>query len=113
MSAKLLHGYRPTNENLSAAILLRLDWKELISATLREIFLPLIPRFKHAILVIATATTYGIAMEAGQHFLSHRSPFLVTDVLVNTLGASTVLVWFLARPYLELRPITEYVKSNS
>jgi VanZ family protein len=29
--------------------------------------------------------------EFGQAFLPHRSPFLVTDVLVNTLGASTVL----------------------
>ena len=65
-----------------------------------------LPRFKHAMIIIALAASYGITMELGQHFLPHRTPFLITDVLVNTLGASLVLLWFLARPYLELRPVT-------
>ena len=72
-----------------------------------------LPRFKHAALVIAIAASYGIAMEAGQAFLPHRSPFLISDTFVNTVGASTVLFWYLVRPYLELRPITDYLGSDS
>ena len=68
-----------------------------------------LPRRRHAILTIATATVYGVAMEAGQALLPHRSPFLVTDVLVNTLGASLVLVWFLLRPYLDLRAVSTFL----
>ena len=72
-----------------------------------------LPRFKHAILIIALAASYGITMELGQQFLPHRSPFLITDVLVNTLGTSLVLCWFLARPHLELRPIMDIIQSDS
>ena len=68
-----------------------------------------LPRFKHATIIITLAAGYGVTMELGQHFLPHRTPFLVTDVLVNTLGASLVICWFLVRPHLELRPVTEYV----
>lgn len=48
-------------------------------------------------------------MEAGQAFLPHRSPFLVTDVLVNAVGASLMLVWFLLRPYLDRRPVSAFL----
>ena len=72
-----------------------------------------LPRWKNAALVIAIAAGYGIAMEAGQHFLPHRSDFLISDAIVNTIGASGVLLWYLVRPYLELRPITEYFGSSS
>ena len=63
-----------------------------------------LPRRHHAALVIALATLFGIVMEIAQAFLPHRSPFLVTDVLVNAIGASSVLLWFLLRPYIELTP---------
>ena len=71
------------------------------------------PRFKHAIIIIAIAASYGIAMEAGQHFLPHRSPFLISDAVVNTVGASGVLCWYLVRPYFELRPVSDYFDSSS
>lgn len=58
------------------------------------------------LVTIATATAYGVAMEAGQAFLPHRSPFLLTDVIVNAVGASLVLVWVLLRPYLDLRAVS-------
>ena len=72
-----------------------------------------LPRFKHTILIIALAAAYGILMELGQQFLPHRSPFLVTDVLVNTLGASLVSLWFLIRPHLAIQPVTEHVGVGS
>ena len=72
-----------------------------------------LPRFKHAAIVIAVVAAYGITMELGQHFLPHRTPFLVTDVLVNTLGASFVLCWFLARPYLALQPTLRQTTEES
>ena len=71
-----------------------------------------LPRLKHAATVIALAASYGVLIELGQHFLPHRTPFLITDVLVNTLGASLVLLWFLIRPHLELQPVTEYVECS-
>ena len=72
-----------------------------------------LPRFKHAAIITAIAASYGITMELGQQFLPHRSPFLVTDVLVNTLGASLVLCWFLIRPHLAIQPVTVHVGGNS
>ena len=63
-----------------------------------------LPSGHHAAVIIALATLFGIAMEVGQAFLPHRSPFLVTDVIINAIGASSVLVWFLLRPYIELTP---------
>lgn len=57
-------------------------------------------RWKQAALVIA--------MKVGQHFLSHRTPFFPTDVAVNTLGASGVVIWYLVRPYLNLKPVGEF-----
>ena len=52
-------------------------------------------------------------MEAGQAFLPHRTDFLISDAIVNTIGASGVLCWYLVRPYVELRPITEYLNTNT
>ena len=72
-----------------------------------------LPRFRHAAIVIAIAAGYGIAMEAGQAFVPHRSDFLISDAIVNTIGASGVLLWYLVRPYLELRPVTDYFESSS
>lgn len=60
-----------------------------------------LPRWRHAIFVITLTILYGIAMETGQAFLPHRSAFLVTDVVVNAIGASGILVWFLVRPKFE------------
>ena len=56
------------------------------------------------------AASYGIAMEVGQHFLPHRTPFLLPDAAVNTLGASGVVVWYLVRPHLDCKPVTEFVE---
>ena len=64
-----------------------------------------LPRWRHAALVIAIAAIYGIAMEFGQVFVPERTQFMVTDVVVNTLGASLVLAWFLVRPSLRLTPV--------
>jgi len=50
-----------------------------------------LPRWRHAVLVIALASGFGILMETGQAFLPHRTPFLLTDVIVNTIGTSGVL----------------------
>lgn len=65
------------------------------------------PRWRNAILVIGIAALYGIGMEAGQHFLPYRTPFLITDAVANTLGASGVLIWYAVRPYLDLKSIPE------
>ena len=65
-------------------------------------------RWKQAVLVIPITASYGIAMEAGQQFLPHRTPFLLTDAAVNTLDASGGVVWYLVRPSLELKPVTEF-----
>lgn len=73
-------------------------------------------RWRHAAVVIALATLFGVVMEFGQAFLPHRSAFLITDVLVNAVGASGVLVWFLLRPRIELQPITKFfsaIKNSS
>ena len=72
-----------------------------------------LPRWKSAVLVIAIAASYGIAMEAGQAFVPHRTDFLISDAIVNTIGASGVLLWYLVRPYLELWPVTDYFESSS
>ena len=68
-----------------------------------------LPRWKHAALVIALAAMYGVAMEFGQAFVPHRTDFLITDVLMNTAGASCVLGWYAIRPSLDLKPITVLV----
>lgn len=65
------------------------------------------PRWRNAILVIGIAALYGICMEFGQALVPHRTEFLVTDAVANTLGASGVLIWYAARPYLDLKPIPE------
>lgn len=67
-------------------------------------------RWNNAALVILIAATFGICMEIGQHFLPHRSPFLLIDVAVNTLGASGVVVWYLIRPSLECKPVGEFFR---
>ena len=72
-----------------------------------------LPRFRHAALVIAIAASYGIAMEAGQAFVPHRTDFLISDAVVNTIGASGVLLWYLVRPHLKLRHVTDYLGSSS
>lgn len=66
-------------------------------------------RWRKAALVIAIAASYGICMEIGQHFLPHRTPFLLTDAAVNTLGASGVVIWYLVRPYFEPKPVSQFV----
>lgn len=67
-----------------------------------------VSRWSHAFVVIAIATLYGIGIEFGQSFVPHRSDFLVTDVIVNFVGASGVLIWFVVRPVLELKPLSEF-----
>ena len=63
------------------------------------------PRWRNALLVIAIAALYGVCMELGQALVPHRTEFLITDVAANTLGASGVVVWYLIRPYLDLKPL--------
>ena len=48
-------------------------------------------------------------MGADQQFLTYRTPFLLTDAAVDALGAS-VVVWYLVPPYLELKPVSEFVE---
>ncbi len=72
-----------------------------------------LPRWRHAVLVIALACGYGILMETGQAFLPHRTPFLLTDVVVNTIGASGVIVWFAVRPSLDCRPLRSILSSST
>jgi len=72
-----------------------------------------LPRWQHAVLVIALASGYGILMETGQAFLPHRTPFLFTDVIVNTVGASGVLAWFALRPHLDCRPLSSIFTTNT
>ncbi|QZA89041.1 VanZ family protein [Salinarchaeum sp. IM2453] len=68
-----------------------------------------LPRWRHALIVIGLAAGYGALIEAGQAFVPHRSSFLVSDVVVNTIGASGVMLWYLARPYLSLRPVSAFL----
>lgn len=69
-------------------------------------------RWKHAVFVIAVAAVYGLAMEFGQAFVPHRTDFLITDVVMNTIGASCVVVWYLIRPYLDCKPITTILSES-
>ncbi len=71
-----------------------------------------LPRTHHAAVVVTTATAYGVLMEAGQALFAHRTPFLLTDVLVNAVGASLVLVWFLLRPHVECRPVSTFFERS-
>lgn len=64
-------------------------------------------RWKNAAVVIALAAGYGVCMEFGQVFVPYRSHFLVTDVVVNTIGASLVLLWYLVRPRLTFLTVSE------
>lgn len=63
-------------------------------------------RWQHAGLIIAVAALYGAAIEVGQYFDPERH-FDLADILVNTIGASTVLGWYAIRPYLEGKPLGE------
>jgi len=65
-----------------------------------------LPRLQHALLMIGIAALYGVFMELGQALVPHRTDFLITDVAANTFGASGVVIWYLARPYLEPKPIS-------
>jgi len=72
-----------------------------------------IPRLQNAALVIAIAAAYGIAMEAGQAFVPHRSDFLISDAIVNTIGASGVLLWYSLERYIEWQPLPEFLDTLS
>ncbi len=72
-----------------------------------------LPRLHHALLVIGMVALYGVLMEFGQVFVPHRTDFLITDVGANTVGASGVVIWYLVRPYLKLKPISELVDQLS
>jgi len=39
-----------------------------------------------------------------------RAQTILPDVAANTFGASGVVIWYLVRPYLELKPIPEIVE---
>jgi len=66
-----------------------------------------LPRWQNAALVIALAAAYGVAMELGQAALPHRTPFLLSDVVVNTIGASAVLVWYAVQPAVRYVRVSE------
>ena len=72
-----------------------------------------LPRLHHALLVIGMVALYGALMEFGQVFVPHRTDFLIADVAANTVGASGVGLWYLIRPYLKLKPISELVDQLS
>lgn len=59
--------------------------------------------------VIAVAGCNGAGIEVGQYFDPERH-FDLADVLVNALGASTVLGWYAIRPYLDLEPLDRLVE---
>ncbi|MCU4926490.1 VanZ family protein [Halobacteria archaeon AArc-dxtr1] len=63
-------------------------------------------RWQQALLVIAVATLYGAGIEVAQYADPERH-FDVLDILVNALGASTVLGWYAVRPSLEARSLGE------
>ena len=65
------------------------------------------PRWRNAIFVIGIAALYGVCIEIGQSFVPHRSDFMITDAVANTLGASLVIMWYIILPYITLRPIRE------
>lgn len=67
-------------------------------------------RWTHAVVVIGMAAGYGIVMEIGQVFVPHRTDFMLIDVVVNTIGASVVLVWFMMRPYVSVVPVREWMQ---
>jgi len=67
-----------------------------------------LPRWSHTLVVIGIATLYGIGMELGQSFVPYRTDFLISDVMINAVGASGVLLWFVVRPHLEMRPVSAF-----
>lgn len=66
-------------------------------------------RWTMTALVIAIVTCYGAGIEVGQWFVPGRH-FDLLDILVNAIGASTVLAWYLLRPYLDLTSIAEFFR---
>ncbi|WP_436903798.1 hypothetical protein [Halovenus halobia] len=51
--------------------------------------------------MIALAAAYDIIIEAGQAFAPHRTDFLISDAIVNTIDASAVLVWYRIEPHID------------
>ena len=68
-----------------------------------------LPRWRSAVLVIGIVALYGVCIEFGQALVPHRTDFLLTDVVANTLGASGVLLWYGLRPWLAVRSIPELI----
>jgi len=64
-----------------------------------------LPRLHNAALVIA--------MEAGQAFVPHRGDLLISDAVVNTIGASGVLLWYQLERYVEWQPLAQFLDTVS
>jgi VanZ family protein len=65
------------------------------------------------VLVVAmVSVVYGVGIELWQSLLPERY-LSIGDALANVLGALLSLSWYLVRPFLELVPVTEYVRSRS
>lgn len=63
-----------------------------------------IPSKHLAIGIICLVATYGAVIEVGQYFVPYRH-FDLLDIVVNTIGASLVIVYYLIRPYIVLQPL--------
>lgn len=69
-----------------------------------------VSRRKRVIFAIVLASGFGIAMEAGQAMVPHRSDFLISDATVNTIGASLVIIFYFVEPYIQWTPYSEYIR---
>ncbi|EMA44665.1 sugar metabolism cluster protein [Halobiforma nitratireducens JCM 10879] len=72
-----------------------------------------LPRWKGVLLTVGIAASYGIGIEFGQALVPHRSDFLLTDVTINAVGASGVVLWYAVRPYVRLQPVSAFVGNSS
>jgi hypothetical protein len=59
------------------------------------------------LLVVTTVVLFGLGIELIQPFAQRT--FAVNDIAANTLGAALVLPWFLVRPVIEVRPLSDLV----
>lgn len=68
-------------------------------------------RTHRAILVLASVILYGGAIEAVQH-LTHDRTASGIDLVVNTIGASSVLPWYALDDAIDRRSITDLLRTD-
>lgn len=64
-----------------------------------------------ALAVILITLTYGMGIEIGQIFAPHRYPS-VTDAYANAIGGLLILPWYVLRPRIEFRRISDLLPSG-